>query len=379
MAPRPTIAEIDLNKLRRNFLSCRKFVGSDLKIMAVVKADAYGHGAVECSRALESEGVDWFGVATPEEALELRAAGIGTPILCLGGCWPGQEPALIENRITPAVFEISNAADLDAAASKAGSLLNVHIKIDTGMGRLGVRWSEITRFIAAFKQFGNLRIEGVMTHFASADDLGESEFTSLQTTRFHKAVDAFRAAGHSPHIIDLSNSPGTVARGANGGNLIRLGGILYGLGEDILPKGIPKPELEPIMSVRSKISHLKTSESGESVGYGRTFFTNITSKIAAVPIGYFDGYRRGFSNRARMVVRGQLVPVVGRVSMDWTMIDVTNVPDVSIGDEVTVIGGYRDVSVTAADLSGHIDSISYEVTCGISRRVPRLFVGDRTT
>ena len=375
---RPTIAEIDIRKLRRNFLSCRTFIGPDLKLMAVVKADAYGHGAVECGRTLASEGVDWLGVATPEEALELRSAGIETRILCLDGCWPNQELALIENKVTAAIFEIAGAVNMDAAARACERVVDVHIKLDTGMGRLGFRWDKLTDLIEAFKTFKNLRIEGVMTHFASADRLAESDFTNLQVTRFHNALDAIRAAGHTPDITDLSNSPGTIAMGANGGNLVRLGGVLYGLGDDILPQGITKPSLEPVMSVSSQISHLKSVAAGESIGYGRTYFTKTESRIAAVPIGYYDGYRRAFSNQAQMIVRGKLVPVVGRVSMDWTMIDVTGIPNVSLGDEVTIIGANDDVSVTAADLARLIDTISYEVTCGVSRRVPRIFVSERT-
>lgn len=375
---RPTIAEIDLAKLRRNLVSCRRFIGPEVKIMAVVKADAYGHGAVECARALEAEGVDWFGVATPEEAIELRSAGVKAGILCLGGFWPGQEPTLIKNGISPAIFELSAAAELNAAARNVGSVVPVHIKIDSGMGRLGIRWDGVLELIEAFKTFPNLSVEGVMTHFASADDLSAEDFTRLQVTRFHNAVGAIRAAGHNPEIIDLSNSPGAIAMGANGGNLVRLGGVLYGLGDDILPQGIAKPELEPIMSVRSQISHLKTVPAGESIGYGRTCFTKNESKIGAVPIGYHDGYRRAFSNQARMIVRGQFVPVVGRVSMDWTMIDVTGIPNVSLGDEVTIIGLNQDASVTAANLAGLMNTISYEVTCGISRRVPRIYVSEPT-
>jgi alanine racemase len=178
--------------------------------------------------------------------------------------------------------------------------------------------------------------------------------------------------------VDLSNSPGTVATGANGGNLVRLGGILYGLGDDILPEGVDKPPLEPVMSVRSEIAHLKTVPKGESIGYGRTFVTARESRVAAVPIGYHDGYRRAFSNKAKMLVRGQFAPVIGRISMDWTMIDVTDVNGVSLGDKVTIIGRDQGNEITAADLAGLIGTISYEVTCGFSSRVPRVFVTDQT-
>jgi alanine racemase len=375
---RPTLAEIDLTKLGRNLISCRRFIGDDLTIMAVVKADAYGHGAVQCSNALESKSVDWFGVATPEEALELRAAGIVSRILCLGGLWVGAETDFVKNNITPAIFELSAAEQINEAARKAGLVIPIHIKFDTGMGRLGFRWDDIPRIAKALRSFSNLRIEGVMTHFASADDLMAMDFTTLQITRFREALDTLRAAGHSPEIIDLSNSPGAVAMGANGGNLVRLGGVLYGLGDDVLPEGITKPELEPVMSIRSEIAHLKTLPIGESIGYGRTFYTERESRIAAVPIGYHDGYRRGLSNKAYMAVRGRPVPVVGRISMDWTMIDVTEIDAVSLGDRVTIIGRDDGHEVRATGLARLIDTISYEVTCGISARVPRVFVTDQT-
>jgi alanine racemase len=343
--------------------------------MAVVKADAYGHGAVECSRALEGEGVDWLGVATPEEALELRKAGITTSILCLGGFWPGQERILLDKEITPAIYEISRAANLNSVAKSADRVFPIHIKIDTGMGRLGIRWDSTAAFIDEVTRFENLTVEGLMTHFASADDPSEDDFTKLQVRRFHDSLSVFRAAGHSPKFLDLSNSPGAVAAGANGGNMVRLGGVLYGLVGDILPAGVSKPELKPIMSITSRISHLKTVALGESVGYGRTFVTKRESIIAAIPIGYHDGYRRGLSNKAEMIVRGYKVPVVGRVSMDWTTIDVTDIRGVSLGDEVTIIGRQGDETILAEELAGLIDSISYEITCGISGRVPRHFVG----
>ncbi len=375
---RPTVAEIYLDNLRFNFRSCRTIIGRDVKIMGVVKADAYGHGAVECSKALEGEGVDWFGVATPEEALELRKAGIETSILCLGGFWPGQEMILLDNKITPAIYEISSADNLNSVAKNAGRVFPIHIKIDTGMGRLGIRWDSTAAFIHEFRRFENLTVEGLMTHFASADDPSQDDFTSLQIERFQDSLSVFRAAGHSPEFLDLSNSPGAVVNGANGGNMVRLGGVLYGLGGDILPAGVSKPELKPIMSIRSRISHLKAIPPGESIGYGRTFSTKRESIVAAIPIGYHDGYRRGLSNKAEMIVRGCQVPVVGRISMDWTTIDVTDIHGVSLEDEVTIIGRQGDKSIFAEELAVFIDSISYEITCGISRRVPRSFVGKDT-
>lgn len=378
IALRPTFAVIDLDNLCSNFRSCRKFIGSDLKYMAVVKADAYGHGGVECGRALESVGVDWLGVATPEEAIELRSSGISCPILCLGGFWAGQEAELIEHRITPVIFELNNAAGLNDLARRAGISFPVHIKFDTGMGRLGFSWRSAAAIAVEFRKFGNLTLEGMMTHFASADDLAQSDFTDLQVTRFHDLLAVFREAGFDPEFIDLSNSPGAVVNGSNGGNMVRLGGVIYGLAGDILPPGINKPVLDPVMSIRSRISHIKGVPAGDSIGYGRTFVAKRDSLIAAVPIGYYDGYRRGLSNRAKMIVRGHTAPVVGRVSMDWTTIDVSDIPGASLGDEVTIIGTSGDVSITAEDLANIIGTISYEVTCGVTRRVPKHFVAKNT-
>jgi alanine racemase len=296
----------------------------------------------------------------------------------LGGFWPGQETRLIENRITPVIFELDNAASLNEFARRAGVTFPVHVKVDTGMGRLGFPWGSASAIVDSFSKFGNLTIGGMMTHFASADDLTQADFTDLQVTRFRDVLSIFRSAGFNPEFIDLSNSPGAIVKGANGGNMVRLGGILYGLAGDILPAGIDRPELKPVMSVRSRISHIKTVFAGETIGYGRIFITSRESLIAAIPIGYYDGYRRGLSNKAKMIVRGQPAPVVGRVSMDWTTIDVSDIPGVSLGDEVTVIGRDVDAAICAEDLAKILGTISYEITCGITKRVPKHFVGENT-
>ncbi len=372
---RPTVAVIDLQNLQYNFRSCRAFLGKDTKIMAVVKANAYGHGAVECSKVLEAEGVDWLGVVIPEEAVQLRTAGISKPILCLGGFWPGQEGLLIEHNITPVIFEVAQAELINNAARDAGKLFPIHVKVDTGMGRLGVRWDLASTFALELSRYEYITVEGLMTHFASADDLAQSDFTDLQITRFHDALFQFNAAGHSPECIDLANSPGAVVNGVSGGNMVRLGGVLYGLGGDILPAGVGKPALKPVLSLVSSISHLKTVPAGESIGYGRTFVTQRPSTIAAVPIGYHDGYRRSFSNAAKVIIRGKFAPVVGRVSMDWIMVDVTDIRGIALWDKVTLIGSASRSSVAAEDLSSIAQAISYEITCGISSRVPRHFIG----
>ena len=372
---RPTIAEINLDNLAFNFNSSRSFIGSDVKYMAVVKADAYGHGAVECSRRLEAEGIGWLGVALIEEGVTLREAGVNTPILCLGGSWLGQEDALLSYDLTPVIDQLDRAETLNGLAQQKRRRIPVHIKIDTGMVRVGVRFDEVERFATAIKKLENLHIDGLMTHFAVADDLQRNEFTDLQIRRFYDAVGIFRDLGFAPSYIDLANSPGAVVHPESRGNMVRLGGILYGLGGDILPGGVPKPDLKPVMSVRSKIADLKRVPKGEGVGYGHIFTTERDSLIATVPIGYHDGYRRGLSNKAKVIINGTFAPVVGRVSMDWTVIDVTGVADVAKGDDVVLIGEQNGLSYRAEDVAALVDTISYEITCGIGPRVERRFIG----
>lgn len=373
VSQRPTWAEINLDNLAFNFHSVKKFVGPEPKYMAVVKADAYGHGAVECAKRLEAEGVDWFGVALPEEGVKLRQAGIRKLILCLGGFWDGQAETALNYKLTPVIYQIERARALNEVAIKRGTDIAIHVKIDTGMGRIGVRSEDVAEFAEALREFDHLRVEGLMTHFAAADDPSQNDFTDLQTKLFIVAVDAFRAKGFNPSYLDLANSPGAVAHPSARSNMVRLGGVLYGLGGDVLPPGIDKPELRPVMSVRSRIAHIKRVRAGETIGYGRTFQTQVDSLIATIPIGYQDGYTRSLSNRARVIVRGEYAPVVGRISMDWTTVDVTGIDGVAIGDEITIIGKSDGREISAEELAALTDTISYEVTCGIDRRVPRLY------
>jgi alanine racemase len=371
---RPTAALIDLGALAFNLGSARSFIGEELAYMAVVKANAYGHGAVECARTLQNEDVDWVGVATVQEALELRRGGISLPILILGGAFAGEERAVISQNLTPVVFQIARAKALNDAARARRQKLPVHVKIDTGMGRLGVRFDAIEDFLSELVTFENLQVEGLMTHFAAADRLDQNEFTNLQIDRFNAAVGRFRDRGIEPRFVDLANSPGAVVHPSARGNLVRLGGILYGLGGDVLPAEADKPELRPVMSLVSQIELLKVVPVGETVGYGRTFTTGRDSLIGSVPIGYYDGYPRPLSNNANVIVGGRLCPVVGRISMDWTTVNVTDVPNVSEGEKVILIGNSGALQISAEELAVRVGTISYEITCGISGRVPRVFL-----
>ena len=370
---RPTWAEIELDALAHNLSVIRNQIGPEVKIMAAVKANAYGHGAVQCARRLENEGTDWFGVALPEEGEELRDAGITRPILCLGGFWPGQEALCLEKDLTPVAYRLEMVDLLSRAAKKAGVVADVHIKIDTGMGRLGVQVGEIARFCQRLKAFPNIRVEGLMTHLASADDQSREVFTRNQFAKFEEAVRTFHEHGFQPAHIHAANSAGSFAFPSHG-NMVRPGGALYGFRSDVFPANIEMPALHPVMSLNSRIMLLKTVSAGERLGYGGTFETKRESLIATVPIGYNDGYSRSLSNRGRVIIRGQFAPVVGRVSMDLTLVDVTDVDDMTMNDRVTLLGKDGNASITAEDIAEIAGTISYEITCGISDRVPRVYL-----
>jgi alanine racemase len=370
---RPTWAEIDLDALANNLRVIRESVGTEVQVMAAVKADAYGHGAVACGRHLEAEGVDWFGVALPEEGIELRAAGISRPILCLGGFWEGQQDTCLQQKLTPVVYRLDLIESLDRSAGELGVTADVHVKVDTGMGRLGVPGADIPGFCEALSRFQHIRVDGVMTHLAAADD-EKRDFTEAQLERFELAVNVFRARGFSPTYIHAANSAATFAYPQARGNMVRPGGTLYGFSGDVLPPQIATPPLRAVMSLRSRIRLLKNVGRGEKLGYGGSFETRRESLIATIPIGYDDGYRRALSNRGRVIVGGKFAPVVGRVSMDLTLIDVTEVPGVALDDQVTLLGREGDLAISAEEVAETAGTISYEITCGISSRVPRVYV-----
>lgn len=377
LARRPTWAEIDLNNLAANFNQIKQRVSPTARVMAVVKANAYGHGAVECARRLAREGADWFGVALPEEGIELRASGITHPILCLAGYWPGQAAACIRHALTPVVYRLESIEALDQAAANAGVVANVHVKIDTGMGRLGVRFDQLSEFVAALEQFRNVRIDGVMTHLAAADDEACRPLTRDQIQRFEDAITVFRDHGYRPTHLHLANSAGVFGHRESWGNLVRPGGVVYGMWRDVLPLSTSSPGLLPVMSLHSRICLVKWVPPGETIGYGCTFEASRRSLIATLPVGYHDGYMRGLSNRAHVIVRGTYAPVVGRVSMDLTLIDVTDVAGVEIDDQVTLLGWNREnpeLKIKAEELARIAGTLSYEVTCGVSDRVPRVYV-----
>ena len=378
---RPTWAEIDTHALAANFHIVKKQVGRDVKVMAVVKANAYGHGAVECARRLEREGAAWFGVALPEEGIELRAAGVAKPILCLAGFWGGQAAACVQQNLVPVVYRLDLIEAFDRAARERGVVADVHVKVDTGMGRLGVRFDEVAEFAGALKRFPNIRVDGLMTHFAAADESSCESLTREQIQRFDSAVVAFREHGFDAAHRHLANSAGIFSHpevfGSPDGtavtNMVRPGGVLYGLWRDILAPEDRNQKFRPVMSLHSRITLLKWVPAGETVGYGCTFEASRKTLVATIPIGYDDGYMRALSNRGHAIIRGVYATVIGRISMDLTLVDVTTVPDVQLDDEVIFMGESARLAVTAEDIARTAGTLSYEVTCGIGARVPRVY------
>jgi len=373
-AHRPTWAAIDLDALTTNFHMVKDRVGPDVNVMAVVKANAYGHGAIECARRLEAEGADWFGVALPEEGVELRNAGISKPILCLAGFWGSQATLCIERNLVPVVHRLDMLEAFDRAARERSIVADVHIKIDTGMGRLGVRFDEVVAFAEALKSFSNIRVDGLMTHFAAADEPSCAPLTDDQIKRFENALAVFAAHGYKPTYRHLANSAAIFAQPTAWGNMVRPGGILYGLWRDILAPAARSENFQPVMSLHSRIMSLKWVRLGETVGYGCTFEASRKTLVAAIPVGYHDGYMRALSNRGHAIIRGVYATVIGRISMDLTLIDVTNVPGVQLEDEVVLMGHDARLSISAEELARTAGTLSYEVTCGIGQRVPRVYV-----
>lgn len=375
---RPTWAKVDTDALAANFHVVKSHVGPDVKVMAVVKANAYGHGAVECARRLEKEGADWFAVALPEEGLELRTTGITKPVLCLAGFWQGQANGCLKHELVPVVYRLDMLEVFDLAARERGLVADVHVKVDTGMGRLGIRFDELSDFINALTKFKNIRVDGLMTHFAAADEPSCGPLTRDQIQRFENVVAAFRERGLEPTYKHLANSAGIFGQpeafGKLGGNMVRPGGVLYGLWRDILAPADRAAPLQPVMSLHSRVSLLKWVPAGETVGYGCTFEASRKTLVATIPLGYDDGYMRALSNRGQTIIRGVYATVIGRISMDLTLIDVTNVPGVQLEDEVILMGHDAGLSITAEELGKTAGTLSYEVTCGIGARVPRIYL-----
>lgn len=372
---RPTFAEINLAALHHNFNVIRSSIPNGTEILAVVKADAYGHGFMDISRELEHLGVNAFGVAFLAEGIQLRKSGIDKPVLLLGGVYPGQERKCIGYNLSTIVFNLEQAQSLNQAAGKLFRKAQVHLKIDTGMGRLGIQYTDVPAFMQELRKLPNIALEGIISHFASADELDEQgrHFTRLQAERFEWVITETRKAGFAPRYIHIANSAGALLRNIPGCNLIRPGIALYGAIPSSDFQG--KLDLWPVMRLKSRIAMLKWVEPGTTISYARRYTANGRTLIASVPAGYADGYSRALTNRGETLVRGQRARVTGTVCMDWIMLDVTAVEGVAVGDEVILIGSDSAGNcIHAEELATAAGTIPYEIFCGISKRVPRVYL-----
>jgi alanine racemase len=371
-----TWAEVSLGTLRENLRAVQQHVGPNVAICAVVKADGYGHGATECALALEAEGAPWLGVTDAAEGRALRSAGIWTRILLMTGIWKGEEDSIVAHNLTPTIWEAWHIERLEKAARKQQAILPVHLKVDTGMNRLGVATGALPELCDKLMGCEHLRLEGVSTHFASAEVL-DAEDAPRQMKLFEEALAVLAERGLHPPLVHTSNSAAVTARPETWKTMVRPGILLYGYalpatrgGETITESPLP---LRPVLSWKTRVLTVKDVPPGQAVGYMGTYVTKEHSRIAVLPVGYADGYPRLLSNRARVIVRGEYAPVVGRVSMDLTMVDVGHIAGVAVGDEVILIGSSGSKNVDAVELARLCESVPYEILCGISQRVPRVY------
>ena len=364
---RPTWAEINLRHLMHNFRQVRRRLLPKTRIMVTVKADAYGHGLIPISRKLVSCGVDYLGVASVEEGIALRKAGIRTPVLVMGLVLKKDIAPLLRYRLTATVCDEALAHALNDRARLYKRPLDVHIKVDTGMGRLGVLPEEVLPLVRKIHQLKNLRIEGIFTHFTMADS--DKNFTHRQIRLFRRLLDDLKKEGIRIPLAHAANSMGVLDFKQGHFNMVRPGLIIYGLH----PKEDLKIKLKPLLVLKSRVIFKKRLPPGWGVSYGRTYITKKKTTVITLPIGYGDGYPRILSNKAPVLIGGKRFKVCGRICMDHMMVDVGD-SKVRIGDEVVLIGSQGKMRITAEELARLAETISYEIVCGLGNRIPRLYI-----
>ena len=369
-----TYVKIDLDIIRANFEAVAKKTG--VPVMAIVKADAYGHGAVQVARLLEGK-CAFFGVSSMLEALELRQAGLKTPILILGHTPVSAFPLAIREGIRPTVFHYEDAQELSRAAVEAGVEAPFHFAVDTGMSRIGFQATEAEADIcAAIAKLPGLKPEGIFSHFATADcrDLDRAK---AQAKRFDGFCAMLENRGVHVPIRHMNNSAGLMNFDTHY-EMVRSGIVTYGLypSDEVDPALLA---LEPALTWHSRVTHVKTLEPGREISYGGTYVTKAPTVVATIPVGYADGYRRSLSGKFHVLIRGRKAPILGRVCMDQMMVDVTHIPDVRLEDKVVLVGRDGDEVITMEQIAAAADSFNYEFVCGISRRVPRLYCKDGQT
>lgn len=366
------VVEIDLEAIRNNIRSVRYLAGNKRGIWAAVKANAYGHGAIPVSRACIEAGVNGLCVATIEEACELRQAGFELPVLILGCISTADAGDAINMGLHCTLCDIHLASELSKVAVSTGKIASVHLKIDTGMGRIGVFEQEMLDFAQAVSMLPGMHITGLFTHFPSADEIDRT-FTLNQIRMLRGVAQSLEDAGIQVPIVHAANSAGILGYPESYFDAVRPGIMIYGQYPSVhTPKTV---ELAKTFTLKSRIAFLKNVDANTYISYGRTHTTKCKSKIATVSIGYGDGYPRALSNKGYAVVRGEQVPIVGRICMDQLMLDVTNVSEVHTGDEVILYGGGYD-SLDAGLIADKLGTISYELFCNVSSRVPRIYINE---
>ena len=377
---RPVWAEVSLKAIARNLKVVRKHIGPKPMILAVVKSNAYGLGAVPVAKALEKAGADWFGVTCANEGIELRDSGIRKRVLVLTGFWPGEENRILENNLTPVVTRVGDVRLLERAARSRGrkAPIRFHLKINTGMNRLGIDPGEIEAFASALADSRHIALEGTFTHFASAEDFSARQ-TDDQERVFNQCLSRMRKLGLAPGIVHMANSGAISARPSTYADMVRPGAVLYGYYQSFDPP--PKNQevrerlpIEPSLSLRARIIALRDLPVGQGVGYSARFITQCPTRVAVINAGYADGILRQRTNRGCALVRGRRVPLVGTISMDLTTLDVTDVPGVEVGDIVTIYGKDGSDSIVVSDVAREIGTVTSDLLCALGRRVPRYYV-----
>ncbi|HCD08946.1 MAG: Alanine racemase [Caldanaerobacter subterraneus] len=369
---RPTRAEIYLDNIVHNLSEVKRWVGKKVKIMGVVKANAYGHGACQVAKVLIENGVSYLGVATIEEALELRECGINIPILVIGYTPLPQAKELIVHNITQTVFDINYVKDLERIALNVGKKAKVHVKVDTGMGRIGYTDLNVAeKEIEKMMEMEGVEVEGIFSHFATSDEKDKT-YAEQQFDMFKKLLESLKQKEINIPLKHIANSGAIIDLKYTYLDMVRPGIVLYG---SYPSENVERPlDLRQTMGFKTKIVYIKEVPEGTSISYGRTFITKRKSKIATLPVGYADGFNRLLSNNHHVLVKGKYAPVIGRICMDQTMLDVTDIEGVEVGDDVTIFGNQDGEKITAEEIAKKLNTIPYEVYCGISRRVPRIYI-----
>jgi alanine racemase len=378
-ATRPTWAEVSLGTLQQNFREVQRHIGPGVTVCAIVKADAYGHGAVECARALEQEGARWFGVTSLDEAIPLREAGIHGRILLMTGFWRGEEEDIVRLGLTPTVWETGQIELFERAAKSVDvSKHPIHLKVDTGMGRLGAAPEDLPRICAVLKSSPHLTLEGLSTHLASSEVLDEPS-VAAQLQVFDEARELLRSEGFDPPLIHAANTNAVISRPESWTTMVRPGIALYGYhlpferaGREVSGSGL-RLAVKPVLTWKTRILSLRDVPANQALGYGGIYVTKARACIAVLPVGYADGLNRGLSSQGRVIVGEHYAPIVGRISMDLTLADVTGLPGVAVGDEVVLLGATDGLRVDAREHAALAKTVPYEILCGISKRVPRRY------